>query len=114
YRRSLLSYQIVFAAGNHPHLMPLSVIVARAAPVFLFQTGIIKLAVVDIRPKNESCRGAPVLIGRDNYPAAVGICNFDLGQQAQCFSVVISLASEAYISAVPAITQHHSHGVFFL
>src|SRR5260370_13448051 len=92
-------------AGN-AHWLPGIVVEARSGPAWLLATGVIRLAVIDVRRAHGAGGGLPRAVAAYGVFAAVGIADVELKEQPECLAVGVSLSAEADAAAVPAVAEH--------
>ena len=93
------------------HTTPRTIIVTRATPAGLLETRIIRLAVVDVGHENWAGGCLPLLGRTDDLRLAVSVAHDELREQAESRSIVVALALEAEMPAVPSVTEHRAECV---
>ena len=111
YRRPGWSDEQVLTVFDDLYAAPVLVDEARRRPTRLFEPGVVRLTVVDLRHQDWPRRGLPARVAPDGVlpPSPVG--DDDLHQQAEAIAVDVALVVPGEVAAVPTIAERDADRV---
>src|SRR3984885_5697097 len=105
------SDQYVFRRRDDLDRRPAGVIVAAGVPACLFESRVIRLAVVNRRIHDRAGRRPPLRVGADDFAMSVLIGHFELTQKRQTIAVVIVRTGKTDDPSIPTVAEYGSHRV---
>ncbi len=109
-----MRFEAAQGLGLHDDRTPGGVVKSRRVPAGHFQAGVIDAAHEQVAFADRAVGGFPGAVGADDFGAAVGVIQAQVGEEAGFVAVVIALAGEGQIAGVPAVAENGAKDIFAL